>query len=251
VWSETGLGRTEEAAAILDHMLSLEHAGNLVTDASEARWIVDSLRRIAQTDIHNDVQTRSDALITAINQRLMSQYPLSTALPRTDDPLWRELDAAGYTHMPTAQPDIHAPLQEQQEQQQPHADPDADEMAATAGRLLERVADNTSEKFQNSQFLALMRRLRDREVKVQGDGLVDVEGGGAPSLTQTQQSQSQPSNPLYQPTQPAQTSHQPGSPSSSSAIPPIDPHILSYAATDFETPAMYPDDDDTFENAAR
>jgi len=51
---------------------------------------------------------------------------------------------------------------------------DDDAMAETAGHLLERVSDNTSEKFRKSQFLELMRRLRDREVRVEGDKMVEV-----------------------------------------------------------------------------
>lgn len=49
-------------------------------------------------------------------------------------------------------------------------DPDA--LARTAGQLLESVRNNTSEKFQNSQFLQLMRQFRDREVQVEGDKIV-------------------------------------------------------------------------------
>lgn len=43
---------------------------------------------------------------------------------------------------------------------------DADELARTAGQLLTLVQHDTSAKFQNSQFLDLMRRIRDREVEV-------------------------------------------------------------------------------------
>lgn len=50
-----------------------------------------------------------------------------------------------------------------------------DDLAHTAGELLERVSDNSTQKFQESNFLALMRRLRDREVRVEGDQMVDVE----------------------------------------------------------------------------
>lgn len=46
---------------------------------------------------------------------------------------------------------------------------DADELAKTAGQLLESVKNDTSEKFKQSNFLALMRQLRDREVAVDGD----------------------------------------------------------------------------------
>ncbi|KAK4907429.1 hypothetical protein LTR49_023532 [Elasticomyces elasticus] len=50
---------------------------------------------------------------------------------------------------------------------------EADALAATAEELLSKVQDNQSDKFRNSQFLSLMRKLRDREVKVQGDKMVD------------------------------------------------------------------------------
>ncbi|KAL6717970.1 hypothetical protein ACLMJK_004055 [Lecanora helva] len=51
---------------------------------------------------------------------------------------------------------------------------DADEIARTAGQLLENVKGDQSQKFQESNFLSLMRQLRDKEVRVEGDKLVDV-----------------------------------------------------------------------------
>ena len=51
---------------------------------------------------------------------------------------------------------------------------DADELARTAGSLLENVKHDQSQKFKQSNFLSLMRQLRDREVRVEGDKLVDV-----------------------------------------------------------------------------
>lgn len=51
---------------------------------------------------------------------------------------------------------------------------DADELARTAGELLNRVKHDTNPKFQNSSFLSLMRQLRDREVHVEGDRIVNV-----------------------------------------------------------------------------
>lgn len=59
----------------------------------------------------------------------------------------------------------------------PHPPPhDDEELARTAGRLLDSVSDNQSQKFQQSSFLALMRQLRDHEVRVEGDKIVDSEG---------------------------------------------------------------------------
>ena len=51
---------------------------------------------------------------------------------------------------------------------------DAEELARTAGQLLESLEGDQSQKFKESNFLSLMRQLRDREVQVEGDKLVDV-----------------------------------------------------------------------------
>ncbi|KAI4116857.1 MAG: hypothetical protein LQ345_002799 [Seirophora villosa] len=49
-----------------------------------------------------------------------------------------------------------------------------DELAKTAGLLLENVKHDQSTKFQESNFLSLMRQLRDKEAKVEGDHIVSV-----------------------------------------------------------------------------
>jgi hypothetical protein len=51
---------------------------------------------------------------------------------------------------------------------------DADELARTAGQLLHNVSHDTSDKFANSRFLELMRKIRDREVEVQNNDLKDT-----------------------------------------------------------------------------
>jgi hypothetical protein len=70
---------------------------------------------------------------------------------------------------------IHDPLSETQERPQ-HEDPDA--LARTAGQLLDSVRNNQSAKFQNSEFLELMRQLRDKEVVVKGDNIVGTGQDG-------------------------------------------------------------------------
>ena len=47
-----------------------------------------------------------------------------------------------------------------------------DALARTAGQLLDTVRNDQSTKFQNSQFLELMRQFRDREATVQGNMIV-------------------------------------------------------------------------------
>lgn len=76
---------------------------------------------------------------------------------------------------PTTQNLTSNTTENQQEQEQPQqaTDADADSLALTAGELLHSVKDDSSEKFQQSNFLALMRRLRDREVVVRGDDIVE------------------------------------------------------------------------------
>lgn len=51
---------------------------------------------------------------------------------------------------------------------------DSDELARTAGQLLENVSHDKSQKFRESNFLALMRRIRDREVHIEGDEFREV-----------------------------------------------------------------------------
>ena len=64
--------------------------------------------------------------------------------------------------------------QDKQEEQLEQSSKDDDELANTAAELLNKVSHDTSTKFQNSAFLGLMRRLADREVKVEGDKMVEV-----------------------------------------------------------------------------
>jgi len=54
-------------------------------------------------------------------------------------------------------------------------DPDA--LSKTAGKLLNSVEHNQSSKFQNSQFLTLMRQFRDKQALVQGDKIVEASKG--------------------------------------------------------------------------
>lgn len=51
---------------------------------------------------------------------------------------------------------------------------DSDELARTAGHLLDSLSHDSSQKFKESNFLALMRRIRDREVHIEGDEFREV-----------------------------------------------------------------------------
>lgn len=56
---------------------------------------------------------------------------------------------------------------------------DGDELARTAGLLLEAVQDETSQKFKTSAFMGLMQQLRDREVVVDGNQIVHNDGAAS------------------------------------------------------------------------
>ncbi|KAJ5662876.1 hypothetical protein N7507_003607 [Penicillium longicatenatum] len=93
---------------------------------------------------------------------------------------------------PAAQPDVHdaSPIDpfdtaeqdirvgsddnSQSEEQTEARAQDADALARAAGQILTSVSHDQSEKFQQSNFLALMRRIRDREVEVKGDDFAEV-----------------------------------------------------------------------------
>lgn len=68
---------------------------------------------------------------------------------------------------------IHDPMFEDQDQPR---NEDPEELARTAGKLLDSVQHDRSAKFQNSQFMSLMRQFRDREKTVEGDHVVAKSG---------------------------------------------------------------------------
>jgi hypothetical protein len=256
--SAVDLDQASSAETYLSTLEAMEANQGLTRDASEAKWVVDALQKTADRQVSQNMKTRSEQLIRSINERLMSTYPLhSMPVPINQDRIWEELEAAGYTRSPgleqLQQPQQPDQKQEEEQHQPRHND---DEMAETAGRLLERVSDNTSEKFQNSQFLSLMRRLRDREVRVEGDKMVDVSTAQS---TFTPPSSAPQQTPLpHQPTHAGldpSIAHyhdispgmdwswsDPPSPAPKTAIPPVDPNILDHAATDFDTPVYLGDD---------
>jgi len=82
------------------------------------------------------------------------------------------------------QREMHEHPESEQKEKNSAAD-DRDALAATAGQLLESVKDDTSAKFQGSQFLALMRKLRDKEVVVEGDKMVEADTRTGNAVSQT------------------------------------------------------------------
>ncbi len=63
-----------------------------------------------------------------------------------------------------------------EEQIKPQSLHDADELSLTAGLLLDNLKHEENPKFQNSQFMGLMKQFRDREVVVDGNKIVENDG---------------------------------------------------------------------------
>lgn len=149
-------------------------------DAAKAEMAKEAEAQSQDQDIS---QTTQEIQLDETAERFMSASPVQEA--HTPIP-GQALIGADLIHNPSDSP-----------QQQPE-DPDA--LARTAGQLLESVRNNTSQKFQNSEFLQLMRQFRDREVQVEGDKIVEratgmnsamgleegLGGGGIPESIQVQ-----------------------------------------------------------------
>jgi hypothetical protein len=91
------------------------------------------------------------------------------------DPLLKDADVATFEINKARMHETivsEEPALQQEKQENQMTDPDA--LAHTAGQLLDSVSHETSEKFAQSSFLALMRRLRDREVVVEGENFIEV-----------------------------------------------------------------------------
>ncbi|KAK0504772.1 hypothetical protein EDD18DRAFT_1397976, partial [Armillaria luteobubalina] len=76
-------------------------------------------------------------------------------------------------------------LLHKQEDQSRQIQGEQDELARTAGMLLETVQGENNPKFQNSQFMGLMRQLRDRNIVVDGNQMVENDGSYAPTTYST------------------------------------------------------------------
>ncbi|KAF7513311.1 hypothetical protein GJ744_009732 [Endocarpon pusillum] len=69
----------------------------------------------------------------------------------------------------------------------------ADELARTAGRLLNSMAGETSPKFEQSQFLSLMRKIRDGQVVVRGDEFHEIDKSAETTRNEVWENATRPS----------------------------------------------------------
>ena len=78
------------------------------------------------------------------------------------------------TNALTSQSQLQQPQHQKPMTQAQSSPRENDELARTAGMLVDSVREEVNPKFKNSQFLGLMRQLRDGEVVVDGNKMVDA-----------------------------------------------------------------------------
>ncbi|KAK2626842.1 hypothetical protein QTJ16_004017 [Diplocarpon rosae] len=93
------------------------------------------------------------------------------------------VDSTGLLHQERIGADrIYDPLSLDPEARERELQNDPDALSKTAAQLLDAVAHEQNPKFQNSQFLHLMRQLRGKEATIVGDKLVTTANEEAKSL---------------------------------------------------------------------
>ena len=134
---------------------------------------------VSDEDFRNETKSKSYAEQKAADQEERTQQtPIENRLSANG--LLPSLNPAVETQRGIPITDLdRAPQPALQQQtppaQTPHQPTEADDqLAETASQLLSNVSDNTSEKFQQSAFLSLMRDFSDRSKVVSGDRVVDV-----------------------------------------------------------------------------
>lgn len=93
--------------------------------------------------------------------------------PVVDQDEWLyQLDARPFLYMPRGSDQIINEARGKEHQQ--FGVNNEDELARTAGELLDNIKHEHSAKFKESKFLSFMGQLRDRKVRIEGDKVVDV-----------------------------------------------------------------------------
>lgn len=165
---------------------------SIISEFNRSHQVEDYIQSHGSTPV--DLQTNPDMLMTDTSDKDAFEHAfdvVSRELRHSEEQVqkgitWQERDTLinNWIEMPSQENNDRS-IYEQigsdrilneahgSEQQQLRENND-DELARTAGELLDKVQHEQSKKFKESSFLALMRQLRDREVRVQGDGIVEV-----------------------------------------------------------------------------
>ncbi|KAL0261063.1 hypothetical protein SLS55_004758 [Diplodia seriata] len=168
---QNALQNQESISAADKQQIEAAKFNQLVADVgTESRFFpAEASSTLTGTDIRTTIRSEMSSLNQRPEELLRNMNPPEMVLNEVPQPLQQ-------------------PVQEQQ-QQQPQQNPlnnDDEELARTAGQLVDSVSHDTSQKFVQSRFLALMRQLRDHEVRVDGDKIVETTPSTIPANQQDQ-----------------------------------------------------------------
>ncbi|OBZ68192.1 Peroxisomal targeting signal 1 receptor [Grifola frondosa] len=175
---------------------SLSHLSTNAVVSTEARSLQDhpGLAQSPKPFSHNGLSTNMpwNPSLMGYNTNLMSPMAAQTfnlsaqppqAMQQAHAAQWDQEFHRQEVSLSTSissQPPVQAIESEPQSAMQTHAQ-DADELARTAALLIDTVSNEENPKFKNSQFMGLMRQLRDREVVIEGNDMVqrdEASGSG-------------------------------------------------------------------------
>lgn len=147
---------------------AFEEAAQAEMASKEAESHQETIQQDSSQAQHENVELGQDVMINESAERLLA----------TEEGLLGQERIGADT--------IQDPKTQDPKVAQEENSPDA--LARTAGELLESVRHDQSAKFQNSQFLELMRQFRDKEAIVQGDrivgaGTINATGGESGDLS--------------------------------------------------------------------
>ena len=116
-------------------------------------------------------------------QQHLSHVTQSNAAPQLDNAKWAEaftaFESSNQPHS-AAEPMSDAMPAQKVDYANPQ---ERDELARTAGKLVSSVQHDQSDKFRQSHFLDLMRKIRDKQAGIQGDNIVENADMAAASST--------------------------------------------------------------------
>lgn len=145
------------------------YSAPVVSAASAAQVNATPAQKVDYTDAEFDQMFEEAAGIHAVGQQ-EDVLVKETFAARVEE----RIQPVSHTESLKAEINPIAVEEERKAEERDQEKHDADELAKTAGQLLDTLSQDTSQKFQESQFVALMRKLRDKTVKVEDGKMVEV-----------------------------------------------------------------------------
>ncbi|CDU25625.1 related to peroxisomal targeting signal receptor [Sporisorium scitamineum] len=125
-------------------------------------------------DAHNMLFSHSQMHEHQPPQQHFSPAQQSSTAPQLDNAKWAEAFTAFEASSQHAEPAPALATDAKPIEKVDYANPqERDELAQTAGRLLSSIEHDQSTKFRQSNFLDLMRKIRDKQAGIQGDNIVE------------------------------------------------------------------------------